>query len=71
MPATELPPKPALVRVQTLLDLLIRRARTGAETADQLRMQADAESALARLASALGDLDERPLRAAVEGFSVG
>lgn len=66
MTASSLPQKPALMRVRTLLELLACRARSGAESANQLRLQAEAESALASLAAALGELDEHPLRLAVE-----
>lgn len=59
-------PTPALIRVSTLLKLLAHRKRSGAETEDTLRLQAQAELALQRLAAALGDLDEQPVKQAMD-----
>lgn len=66
MSASAKAPKPVLVRVSTLLDLLASRQRSGAESAEVHLWQAAAELALQNLATALGDLDEQPLRLAVE-----
>lgn len=66
MSASERSPSPALIRVSTLLHLLANRMRTGAESDEVLELQALAELALQRLAEALGDLDDRTLKAAVE-----
>ena len=59
-------PDPALVRVSSLLKLLANRTRSGAETIEILRLQAQAEVLLQALCAALGELDERPLRSALE-----
>jgi hypothetical protein len=59
-------PSPALIRVSTLLKLLANRARTGAESDSTLQLQARAELALQELAETLGELDERPVQAAIE-----
>lgn len=63
--ATALPSRPGLIRVSTLLDVLSRRIRSPAEQVVHVRLQADAERALAALLVALGDLDEQPLRMAI------
>lgn len=57
--------RPALIRIRTLLDILSRRIRSPAEHASHARLQAIAESALADLLDALGDLDEQPLKLAI------
>ena len=59
-------PSPTLIRVSTLLKWLANRTRSGAESDKTLQLQARAEFALQELAEALGELDERPIRAAME-----
>ena len=61
--------RPALIRVATLLDALVRRTRSPAEHGVHMRLQADAEGALLRLLTSLGELDELPLRMAIEQCS--
>ena len=66
MSASASSPSPALFRVSTLLNLLVNRRRSAAETQEMLQMQAQAELALQRLCEALGELDERTVKAAIE-----
>jgi hypothetical protein len=56
---------PAVVRVVTLLDALTRRSCSPAECDIHKRLQAEAEHSLLALLSALGELDEQPLRQAM------